>query len=61
MKKTKETYDFEYPNTAIHNLVFGKKYLWNKGELTAKNLTNGITAKINFPEKGWSSKDDYKV
>ena len=35
--------------------------MWHKGILNAKNVTNGITAEITFPEKGWSSKDDYKV
>ena len=45
----------------MHNLVIGNLYLWHTGDMNIYNLNTGEQSLITFPEKGWSSKDDYKV
>ena len=61
LKRVKETYDFSLPESTMYNLVIGETYIWHLGKMVIENLTNGVTAEIIFPEKGWSSKNDYKV
>ena len=61
IKKYDEFYDFDYPDSSIHNFIIGKPYIWHNGKMSAKNTKNGITAEIKFHEKGWTSKNDYKV
>ena len=45
----------------MHNLIFGETYLWHTGDLNIYNLNTGEKSHVRFLEKGWSSKDDYKV
>lgn len=61
LKNFDESYDFIYPNSSIHNFILGKPYIWHNGKMKAINLTNGVTAEIKFHEKGWTSKNDYKI
>ena len=61
MKSFNETYDFENPDSSLHNIVIGKPYLWHNGKLSTTCRSSGITAEVKFLEKGWTSKNDYKI
>lgn len=61
LKKTQETYTIEMPKVELKNILFGKKYLYFKGDLVVKNLSTGDELVIEYPGLGWSGKKDFKA
>ena len=41
--------------------AFANPYVWNYGDLVARNLTTGDHIKLHLKKKGWVSKKDFTV
>ena len=59
LKKSKEHYKIEYPESALHNIVMGNMYVYHQNQYIVKNLEKNIESVINFHKKGWTSSNDY--
>eukprot|EP00164_Ancoracysta_twista_P003009 GFYU01004010.1.p1 GENE.GFYU01004010.1~~GFYU01004010.1.p1 ORF type:complete len:399 (-),score=124.91 GFYU01004010.1:286-1482(-) len=47
--------------TCVHNIILGKIWIDNYGDIEVKNHTTGAYAKLNMAKCGWFSKDRYQV
>ena len=57
MKKTGEHFTISRPTTSIKNLIFGKLYIEQVGEMMVKNHQTGEVCICEFKAEGWSGKN----
>ncbi|PRP85453.1 putative oxysterol binding protein (Osh1) [Planoprotostelium fungivorum] len=56
IKKTGEVFQWEPVKTVVHNLIIGKLWVDNFGDLSVINKNTGEKANINLKQCGWFSK-----
>jgi len=57
LKKTGDLYTWEPVKTIVHNLIIGKLWVDNFGDLVITNKKTGETANVNLKQCGWFSKN----
>jgi len=57
LKKSGEHFSWESVRTVVHNLIVGKLWVDNFGDITVLNSTSGDKAQIKMKQCGWFSKN----
>jgi len=61
LKKYKDHFVFFKCKTAVNNIIIGKLYVDNYGEMTCENFTTGDKGILKLTQRGWGDKGAYEV
>lgn len=61
LKKNNDHFVFFKCKTSVNNIIIGKIYIDNYGEMTCENHTNGDKGVLKLTQRGWGEKGAYEV